>query len=84
MFDDEEPPASMTLYSFRLPPALVEQLDELAERDHKRRADLVREALTRYVSERTEPITRDEAEHALDVLRQVVAERGLPKAVTEE
>ena len=33
----------------------------------------MREALTRFVAEQTAPVPRDEAEHALDVLRRIVA-----------
>jgi predicted transcriptional regulator len=60
----------MMLYSFRLPDELVRQIDELAERDRKRRADVIREALTRYVAEQTAPVDRDEAERALETLRR--------------
>ncbi len=78
----------MGLFSFRLPDELVETLDALAERDRKRRADLVRDALTEYVAARTAPVPRDEALRALEVLRQVVedktgAKEGLSTGVTE-
>jgi predicted transcriptional regulator len=74
----------MELYSFRLPAELVETLDALAERDHKRRADLVRDALDEYVTARTAPVARDEGLHALDVLRKIVENQGLPDGVTQE
>ena len=74
----------MNLFSFRLPVDLIETLDALAERDRKRRADLVREALADYVTARTGPVTQDEARHALDVLRKVVEKKGLHDGVTEE
>jgi predicted DNA-binding protein len=75
---------SMGLFSFRLPEELVETLDVLAERDGKRRADLVREALTEYVAARMAPVEADEARHALEVLRKLVEKQGLPSSVTEE
>ena len=74
----------MGLFSFRLPDELVETLDALADRDGKRRADLVREALTDYVAARTAPVRRDEALRALDVLRKIVEKQGLHDGVTEE
>jgi metal-responsive CopG/Arc/MetJ family transcriptional regulator len=74
----------MGLYSFRLPEGLVETIDALAELDHKRRADLVREALTEYVTARTAPVERDEAQRALEILRKIVEKQGLPGGVTEE
>jgi metal-responsive CopG/Arc/MetJ family transcriptional regulator len=74
----------MGLYSFRLPDELIETIDALADRDHKRRADLVRDALTEYVAARTAPVERDEALHALEVLRKIVENRGLPVGVTGE
>jgi hypothetical protein len=33
----------------------------------------MREALARFVAEQTAPVPHDEAEHALDVLRRIVA-----------
>jgi metal-responsive CopG/Arc/MetJ family transcriptional regulator len=74
----------MGLYSFRLPDDLVETLDALADRDGKRRADLVRDALTEYVAARTAPVSSDEAVRALDVLRKIVEKQGLPSGVTAE
>ena len=74
----------MGLYSFRLPDELIETIDGLAERGHRRRADLVRDALAEYVAARTAPVERDEALHALEVLRKIVANQGLPTGVTEE
>jgi metal-responsive CopG/Arc/MetJ family transcriptional regulator len=38
-----------------------------------RRSDVIRDALTAYVVEKTSPVGRDEAEHALDILRRIVA-----------
>ena len=73
----------MGLFSFRLPDELIETLDALAERDGKRRADLVREALTEYVAMRTAPVERDEARQALEVLRKLVEKQGLSSGVTE-
>ena len=74
----------MSLFSFRLPVDLMETLDALADRDGKRRADLVREALTSYVAARTAPVQTDEALHALEVLRKLVEKQGLSSGVTEE
>ena len=74
----------MGLYSFRLPDELVETLDALADRDGKRRADVVRDALTEYVAARTAPVSPDEAVHALDVLRKIVEKQGLSSGVTAE
>jgi len=65
----------MMLASIRLPVVLVEQLDHLAASQGVRRSDIVREALTTYVVDQTAPVGRDEAEHALDVLRRIVADR---------
>lgn len=36
---------------------------------------MVRDTLAAYVVEKTSPVGRDEAEHALDVLRRIVASR---------
>ncbi|HEX6498767.1 MAG TPA: ribbon-helix-helix protein, CopG family [Micromonosporaceae bacterium] len=66
----------MMLASIRLPVVLVEQVDRLAEAEGVRRSDVIREALAAYVAEKTAPVGRDEAEHALDVLRRVVASRS--------
>jgi hypothetical protein len=55
---------------------LVTQLDSIAAEDGSRRSDVIREALTRYVAARLAPVARDEAEHALDLLRRVVALRA--------
>jgi predicted DNA-binding protein len=67
------PDVPMMLASIRLPVRLAEQLDELASQLGVRRSDVMREALTRFVAEQTAPVARDEAVHALDVLRRVVA-----------
>ncbi|MFF3853480.1 ribbon-helix-helix domain-containing protein [Micromonospora sp. NPDC002575] len=69
------PATPMMLVSIRLPVALVEQLDHLAEHAETRRSDIIRDALTSYVTARTAPVSRDEAEHALDVLRRIVTTR---------
>lgn len=62
----------MMLASFRLPVSMVEQLENLAELQGVRRSDIVREALSAYLAERTSPVGRTEAQHALDVLRRIV------------
>jgi Arc/MetJ-type ribon-helix-helix transcriptional regulator len=67
--------APMMLASIRLPVTLVEQIDSLADAAGVRRSDIIRDALTTYLAERTSPVGRDEAEHALDVLRRVIATR---------
>jgi predicted DNA-binding protein len=69
------PETPMMLVSTRLPVPLVEQLDRLAEQAATRRSDIIRDALTRYVTGHTAPVSRDEAEHALDVLRRIVTTR---------
>jgi predicted DNA-binding protein len=67
------PEVPMILASIRLPVVLVEQLDSLADLQGMRRSDVIRDALTAYVVEKTSPVGRDEAEHALDILRRIVA-----------
>jgi hypothetical protein len=62
----------MVLASIRLPVALVEQLDGLADLHGVRRSDVIRDALSAYVVSRTAPVGRDEAEYALDVLRRAL------------
>ncbi len=74
------PDVSMMLASIRLPVVLVEQLDHLAVSDGVRRSDVIRDALSAYVAERTGPVGLDEAEHALDILRRVVADRANNRA----
>lgn len=69
------PESPMMLVSIRLPVALVEQLDRLAEESVTRRSDVIRDALTGYVTARTAPVSQNEAEHALDVLRRIVTAR---------
>jgi predicted DNA-binding protein len=66
----------MMLASIRIPVVLVEQLDNLADMLKVRRSEVIRNALAAYVVEKTSPVGRDEAEHALDVLRRIVASRG--------
>jgi Arc/MetJ-type ribon-helix-helix transcriptional regulator len=68
----------MIMASIRLPVVLVEQLDNLADVQRTRRSDVIRDALVAYVTERTAPVGRDEAERALDVLRRIVASRVNP------
>jgi predicted DNA-binding protein len=70
------PEIPMMLASIRLPVILVEQLDSLADLHGVRRSEVIREALAAYVAERTSPVGRDEAEHALDVLRRIVNGRA--------
>jgi predicted DNA-binding protein len=69
------PSGPMMLASIRLPVAMVEQIDSLSDMVGVRRSDIIREALTAYLAEHTSPVGRDEAEHALDVLRRLVASR---------
>ncbi|MBO4159809.1 ribbon-helix-helix protein, CopG family [Micromonospora antibiotica] len=69
------PETPMVLVSTRLPVELVKHLDRLAEQAASRRSDVIREALTSYVTVRSEPVSHDEAEHALDVLRRIVTAR---------
>ncbi|MDG4788464.1 ribbon-helix-helix protein, CopG family [Micromonospora sp. WMMD1102] len=69
------PEVPMMLVSIRLPVTLVEQLDHLAGQAATRRSDVVRDALTGYVTARTAPVSLDEAEHALDVLSRIVTAR---------
>nr|MDT0657281.1 ribbon-helix-helix domain-containing protein [Micromonospora sp. DSM 115978] len=68
------------LASIRLPVGMIEQIDSLADLQGVRRSDLIRAALADYIGERTSPVGRDEAEHALDVLRRVVSNRPDPRA----
>jgi predicted DNA-binding protein len=74
------PEGPMMLASIRLPVVLVEQLDSLADMLKVRRSEVIRDALTAYVVEKTSPIGRDDAEHALDVLRRIVASRVDPNS----
>ena len=62
------------LLSVRLPIPLVEKVEAIAEAQGVSRSEIIREALVAYVAERTSPVSRDEARHALDVLSRVVAE----------
>ncbi|WP_327009771.1 ribbon-helix-helix domain-containing protein [Dactylosporangium sp. NBC_01737] len=63
----------MALISVRLPVAMVDELDSLADVQHARRSDVIREALASYIRERTAPVGPDDAQQALEVLRKVVA-----------
>ena len=67
--------APMALISIRLPVAMVDELDSLADVQRVRRSDIVRDALASYVRERTAPVGPDDAEQALEVLRKVIAGR---------
>jgi|RhiMetdeSRZDD1v2_1073273.scaffolds.fasta_scaffold233461_3 predicted transcriptional regulator len=67
------PDAPMMLVSIRVPVSLMGELDDLGRLHGIRRSEVIREALTEYVHERKRPVDRDDAEHALDVLRRVVA-----------
>jgi predicted DNA-binding protein len=68
------PPAEpMLLASIRLPVAMVEQLDDLASLEGRRRSDVIRTALSAYIRDRLSPVEREDAERALDVLRRIVA-----------
>jgi predicted transcriptional regulator len=78
---DPVPEIPMMLASIRVPVPVVEEIDRLADEDGVRRSDIIREALGRYIMTRRSPVSPDEAQHALDVLRRVVAGReGLPRA----
>lgn len=81
--EEVTPPPSgvpMVLSSIRLPVDLVERVDRLANAQGSRRSDVIRDALTEYVARHTGAIRRDEAEHALEVLRRLVAERDPGRA----
>lgn len=68
----------MMLVSIRLPVALVEQVDSIADLAHQRRSEVIRAALTAYVANQTAPVGPAEAERALEVLRRLVAGRADP------
>jgi metal-responsive CopG/Arc/MetJ family transcriptional regulator len=68
----------MMMASIRVPVDLMEQLDRLAARHGVRRSDVIRDALTTYVTEHTSPAGRDEAVRALEVLRRIVASHNGP------
>lgn len=78
---DPVPEIPMMLASIRIPVPVVEEVDRLADEDGVRRSDIIREALGRYIMMRRSPVSADEAQHALDVLRRVVTAReGHPRA----
>jgi predicted transcriptional regulator len=78
---DPVPEIPMMLASIRIPVRVVEEVDRLADEDGVRRSDIIREALGRYIMMRRSPVSSDEAQHALDVLRRVVTAReGQPRA----
>jgi predicted transcriptional regulator len=78
---DPVPEIPMMLASIRVPVPVVEEVDRLADDDGVRRSDIIREALGRYIMMRRSPVSPDEAQHALDVLRRVVtAGEGHPRA----
>ena len=54
---------------------MVEKLGGLADVQQAWRSDVIREALASYVRERTAPVGPDDAQQALEVLRDVVADR---------
>lgn len=72
---DPVPEIPMMLASIRLPVPVVEEIDRIASDDGVRRSDVIREALGRYIMTRRSPVSPDEAQHALDVLRRVVTRR---------
>jgi predicted transcriptional regulator len=72
---DPVPEIPMMLASIRIPVPVVEEVDRLADEDGVRRSDVIREALGRYIMMRRSPVSSDEAQHALDVLRRVVTAR---------
>jgi predicted transcriptional regulator len=65
----------MALISIRLPVAMVDELDGLADMEHTRRSDIIRDALASYIKDRTTPVGPDDAQQALEILRKVVAGR---------
>jgi predicted DNA-binding protein len=78
---DPVPEIPMMLASIRVPVPVVEEVDRLADEDGVRRSDIIREALGRYIMMRRSPVSQNEAQHALDVLRRVVTAReGHPRA----
>jgi predicted transcriptional regulator len=78
---DPVPEIPMMLASIRIPVRVVDEVDRLADEDGVRRSDVIREALGRYIMMRRSPVSSDEAQHALDVLRRVVTAReGDPRA----
>ena len=65
----------MAMISIRLPVAMVEELDGLADAQQARRSDVIREALASYVQGADRAGGSDDAQQALEVLRKVVAGR---------
>jgi metal-responsive CopG/Arc/MetJ family transcriptional regulator len=65
----------MLLASIRLPVEMVDRIDEYAQSDGVTRSDLVRDAITAYLADRTKDVSRDEAEQALAVISRIVHER---------
>jgi predicted transcriptional regulator len=61
------------LLSVRVPLRLIEKVEAIAEAQGVSRSEIIREALAAYVAEKKAPVSQDEAEHALEVLRRVVA-----------
>ena len=70
----------MLLASIRLPVSMVEEIDRFAEADGVSRSDLIRDALTAFIADRTKVVSRDEADEALELLRRIVHERTEPRA----
>jgi predicted DNA-binding protein len=65
----------MELSSIRLPIELVQRADEHAAMHGMKRSAVIREALTVYLDNQPAPINRDDAVHALDVLRRAIDDR---------
>lgn len=65
----------MALISIRLPVAMVDELNGLAELGQVRRSDVIREALASYIKKQNALVGPDDARQALEVLRKVVAGR---------
>jgi predicted DNA-binding protein len=72
------PDGMMLLTSIRVPLRLMEQIEAFAEAAGASRSEIIRDAMAAYVREKTTPVGRDEAEHALEVLRKVVEGRTEP------
>ena len=62
------------LLSVRVSLPLIEKVEAIADARGVSRSEIIREALAAYVAEKTAPVSRDEARHALDVLSRVVAD----------
>ena len=63
-----------------LPQPLLEQADRVMEEEKKNRSELVREALSLYLSERKKKLIRDHMERGyqeMGMLNQTLSEEGL-------